>query len=112
MTTFASILCRLDALAARVRGESGLGSFQSKLAKSLATARSRTEDAQSLCGAGAKNGKKTKKSLQEAGKAVSQYVHRLAGLRARKKLDGTLRTDFVPAGQAIEPDLSSPRAHV
>src|SRR5262249_25107153 len=51
--TFASILCRLDGLAARVQGESGLGSFQSKLANSLATARSRTEDAASLCDAGA-----------------------------------------------------------
>ena len=109
--TFASILCRLDALAARVQGESDLGSFQSKLANSLATARSRTEDAQSLCDAGT-NAKKTKKRLQEARKAVSQYVHRLAGLRARKKLDGTLRTDFVQGGQAIEPDLSSLRAHV
>jgi uncharacterized repeat protein (TIGR03803 family) len=110
--TFASILCRLDALAARVQGESGLGSFQSKLAKSLDTARSRTEDAQSLCDAGAKNAKKTKKRLQDAGKAVSQYVHRLAGLPARNKLDGTLRTEFLQAGQAIEPDLSSLRAHV
>ena len=110
--TFASILCRLDALAARVQGASGLGSFQSKLAKSLDTARSRTEDAQSLCDAGAKNAKKTKKRLQEAGKAVSQYVHRLAGLPARNKLDGTLRTEFLQAGQAIEPDLSSLRAHV
>jgi len=110
--TFASILCRLDALAARVQSESGLGSFQSKLANSLGTARSRTEDAQSLCDAGAKNGKKTMKKLQEAGKAVAQYVHRLAGLRARKKLDGTLRTDFMQAGKAIEPDLSSLRAHV
>ena len=110
--TFASILCRLDALAARVQSESGLGSFQSKLANSLGTARSRTEDAQSLCDAGAKNGKKTMKKLQEAGKAVAQYVHRLAGLRARKKLDGTLRTDFMQAGKAIAPDLSSLRAHV
>jgi hypothetical protein len=110
--TFASILCRLDALAARVQGASGLGSFQSKLAKSLDTARSRTEDAQSLCDAGAKNAKKTKKRLQEAGKALSQYVHRLAGLPARNKLDGTVRSDFLKAGQAIEPDLSSLRAHV
>jgi hypothetical protein len=110
--TFASILCRLDALATHVQGESGLGSFQSKLANSLGTARSRAEDAQSLCDAGAKNANRTKKKLQEAGTAVAQYVHRLAGLRARKKLDGTLRTDFMQAGKAIEPDLSSLRAHV
>jgi hypothetical protein len=111
--TFASILCRLDALAARVHSESGLGSFQSKLAKSLGTARSRTADAQSLCDANGKNcAKKAKKRLQEAGKAVTQYVHRLAGLPARKKLDGTLRTDFLQAGQAIAPDLRTLRGHL
>jgi hypothetical protein len=109
--TFASILCRLDALAARVQGESGLGSFQPKLAKSLATAQSRTAEAQSLCDANGKNdAKKAKKRLREAGKAVSQYVHRLAGLAARKKLDGTLRTEFLQAGQAIAPDLQMLRA--
>jgi hypothetical protein len=111
--TFGSILCRLDALAARVQGDSGLGSFQSKLANSLGTARSRTADAQSLCEANGKNdAKKAKKRLQEGGKAVSQYVHRLAGLPARKKLDGTLRTDLLQGGQAIAPDLQSLRAQL
>src|SRR5262249_27234717 len=105
-------LCRLDALAARVQGESGLASFQSKLANSLGTARSRTEDAQSLCDAGGKNAKKTKKKLQDAGKAVAQYVHRLAGLRARKELHATLRTGFMQAGKAIQRDLSPLRPHV
>ncbi len=111
--TFASILCRLDALATRVQGESGLGNFQSKLANSLGTARSRTADAQTLCAANAKNdAKKAKKRLQQGGKAALQYVHRLAGLAARKKLDGTLRTDLLHAGQAIAPDLQSLRAHL
>jgi len=111
--TFASILCRLDALAGRVQGDSVLGRFQSKLAKSLDTARSRAEDAQSLCDANGKNdAKKAKKRLQEAAKAVSQYVHRLAGLPARKKLDDTPRTDFLQAGQAIVPDLTTLRAQL
>jgi hypothetical protein len=111
--TFASILCRLDALATRVQGDSVLGRFQSKLAKSLDTARSRAEDAQSLCDANGKNdAKKAKKRLQEAAKAVSQYVHRLAGLPARKKLDDTPRTDFLQAGQAIVPDLTTLRAQL
>jgi hypothetical protein len=105
--TFASILCRIAALADRVDGESGLGAFQSKLAKSLETARSRADDARTLCEAS--NLKKTKKRLQQSAKALSQYVHRLAGLTARKKLDAALRTDFLQAGQAIEPDVKTLR---
>ncbi len=108
--TFASILCRVDALADRVDGESGLGSFQSKLAKNLDTARSRTDEGRTLCEAS--NVKKTKKRLQQAGKALTQYAHRLSGLPARKKLDATLRADFLQAGKAISPDVTTLRAHV
>jgi hypothetical protein len=108
--TFASILCRVDALADRVDGESGLGSFQSKLAKNLDTARSRTDEGRTLCEAS--NVKKTKKRLQQAGKALTQYAHRLSGLPARKKLDATLRADFLQAGKAIAPDVTTLRAQV
>jgi hypothetical protein len=76
-----------------------LGAHQSKLAKSVDTARSRTNDAESLCEGG--NLRKTKKRLQQAGKALTHYAHRLAGQAARKKLDATLRTEFLQAGQAI-----------
>ena len=105
--TFASILCRIDALRSSVDAETGLGSFQSKLAKSLGTANARTTDAQSLCG---QNLKKTRKRLQQAAKALTQYAHRLAGLPARKKLDDTLRRSFLGAGQAIIPDVKTLRA--
>jgi hypothetical protein len=105
--TFASIRCRLGALADRIAGASGLGAYQSKLAKSVDSARSRANDAESLCEGG--NLKKTKKRLQQAAKALTQYAHRLAGQAARKKLDGTLRTDFLQAGQAIQPDVKNLR---
>jgi hypothetical protein len=108
--TFTSIECRLDDLSERVDGEDGLGAFQSKLAHSVATARSRTADAQSVCGTG--NAKKTKKRLQQAAKALTQYAHRLAGLPARKKLDAAIRAEFLQAGQAIVPDLKTLRTQV
>jgi hypothetical protein len=106
--TFTSIVCRIESLLARVNAEPGLGAFQSKLAKSLGTARARTDDARTLCDDA--NVKKTKKQLQQAAKALAQYVHRLAGLPARKKLDVALRSELLQAGQAIGPDVKSLRS--
>ena len=108
--TFASITCRIDALSARVSAESGLGKFQPKLAHSLDIAKSRSETAQGLCGGG--NLKKTRKRLQQTAKALTQYAHRLAGRPARKKLDDTLRMDFLQAGEAIVPDVKTLRSQV
>ncbi len=45
-------------------------------------------------------------------KALTQYVHRLKGLAARKKLDATLRATFVAAGEAIVPDVVALRGRL
>ena len=105
--TFTSIDCRLAALLARVNGEPGLGAFQAKLAQSVGKARMKAGEAASLC---ADNVKKTKKRLQQAATAMKQYVHRLNGLAARKKLDATLRQSFAADGAAIAADLKALRA--
>jgi predicted negative regulator of RcsB-dependent stress response len=108
--TFASIRCRLEALRARVAAENGLGTFQAKLDKSLATALARLGDARGLCDGG--NLKKTRKRLQQARKAVDQYDHRLGSLAARKKLDTALRSGLQAAGKPIESDLRTLRSTV
>ncbi len=108
--TFASIVCRLDTLFTRVSGESALGSFADKLAKSIDAARTRAAEARTLCGGG--DLKKTRKHLQQAAKALSQYVHRLSGRPARKKLQEAIRTDFLQAVQAIAGDVAALRAQV
>jgi cysteine-rich repeat protein len=108
--TFPSIRCRLDALGGRVEAESGLGGFQSKLADNLTKAASITDEAESLCDQG--NLKKTKKRLQQAAKALTQYTHRLAGHPAKKKLDPAIRQTYANAGAAIGSDLKALRAQV
>jgi cysteine-rich repeat protein len=105
--TFDSILCRLDALIARVKAEGGLGSFQSKSVKSLQQAMVSTQAAQT-----ATKAKKARKSLQQAAKAITTYAHRLGSLTARKKLDATLRTDFQHAGDPIKADLVTLRSQL
>ena len=107
--SYESVLCRIAALLDRVRAESRLGTFQAKLAKSLQIAQTRTGEAQALG-----SGKKAKKKLQQAARALTEYAHRLSSLSARKKLksQGSLRTDFLSQGNAITPDVKRLRAQL
>jgi uncharacterized repeat protein (TIGR03803 family) len=105
--TFASVRCRIEALRADVNAETGLGAFGPKLSKNLEKALAHTDDAFALCDSG--NAKKAKSRLAQVKKALTQYVHRLKGLAARKKLDATLRAAFVARGEAIVPDATALR---
>jgi hypothetical protein len=108
--TFASVICRLEALLGRVNAESRLGAFGPKLAHTLTKGRDRATDARTLCAAG--NAKKPKTRLKQVGRALIQYVHRLAGLPARKKLDDGLRRELLGAGKSIEPDVGTLRKNL
>jgi hypothetical protein len=108
--SFASIDCRLALLLADVNDASGLGTYQAKLAKNVTKARSRATDGGTLCGQS--NVKKTKKRLLQAAKAMSQFVHRLNGSAAKRKLDATLRRRFVADGTLVQSDLKAFRATV
>lgn len=107
--SFASIDCRLALLLTNVNGASGLGTYQAKLARNVIKARSRATDGRTLCGQS--NVKKTKKRLLQAAKAMSQFVHRLNGSAAKRKV-ATLRQTFVDAGTQVKSDLKAFRATV
>jgi predicted outer membrane repeat protein len=107
--TFVSIDCRLVALLGDLAAEPGLGSFGPKLLHSVQTAKTRKLSAEILCRSpSAKNTKKMKKQLQQAAQALTQYVHRLNSLAARKKIP-SLRQRFVGEGAPILADLNSLR---
>jgi cysteine-rich repeat protein len=110
--TYGSIQCRLDALIARVQGESRLGAFQAPSEKSLMTAKARTVAAQGLI---LTNAKKARKLLQQAAKAIAQYARRLGSLTARKKLGptlGALRAELQRAGDPIVKDIKTLRSQL
>ena len=108
--TFASIDCRLVALLSHVNGASGLGDFGPKLAHSVEKARDRTTDAGSACRQPIFT--KAKKRLQQAATALTQYTHRLRSLRAKKRLDGTLRQTFIDEAAPILRDAKTLRGLV
>ena len=99
------MLCRIDALIERLIGASALDRLEPKLATSLAKARTRIVQAETVCRDG--DLKKTKKRLHRAAKALSRYVHRLDAGSASKQLDDQLRRRFLEAGEEIAPDLDA-----
>src|SRR5262249_48808219 len=107
--TFPSVRCRLVALREQVSSEPGLGAYAPKLEQNLDKALARLDDAKSHC-ASAAGTKKAKSRLGQVKKALTQYVHRLSGLAARKKLDPTLRQSFIDTGATITPDVATLRA--
>jgi hypothetical protein len=102
--TFASVDCRLVALLARVNATSGLGTFAPKLMQNLGKAKDDGEAGARFCAAS--DLKHTRQQLKEAIRALIDYVHRLNGHAARKKVPG-LRQELVAAGEPIEADLKS-----
>ena len=93
--------------------ETGLGTFQKRLGKVLVRAGKSATGAETACGATSRTAlKKTKKQLQQAAKALTQYAHALASLSARKKLDGALRQTFLDAAATITRDVKTLRGLV
>jgi hypothetical protein len=94
----------LVALLDRLQTTPGLGAFGPKLAQNIGKAKD-TEDAGAhFCAAS--DLKHTRQQLKKAIRGLINYVHRLNGLAARKKLSG-LRQEFIAAGEPIEADLKS-----
>src|SRR5262249_26474115 len=101
--TFVSVDCQIDALLERIAGEPLLGTFAAKLTHSIETAKGKKLNAEDACRAS--NVKKTKKQLQLAARGFAQYLHRLKGRAARKKLDATIRQSFIDDGTRIQQAL-------
>jgi cysteine-rich repeat protein len=108
--TFASIVCRLQALGGTLQADVTLGRFQSPLGRTVQTALSNTDEAETLCDAA--NLKKTRKRLAQAAKALGQYAHRLGQRNARNQLAPARRQELLQTGAAITADLKTLRAGV
>ena len=107
--TFASVDCRLVALLARMDATPGLGAFGPKLAQNIGDAKDDVEAGVQFCAAS--DLKHTRQRLKRAMRALIDYVHRLNGHAARRKLRG-LGQEFVAAGGPIKADLKSLKSAV
>jgi hypothetical protein len=107
--TFASLDCRLAALVTLVNDTPGLGSFGPKLLNNVQQAKDDEEAAATFCGKS--DVKHARQRLKKAARALIDYVHRLNGHAARKKL-AAIRQTLIAAGQPIGTDLGSPKRTV
>ncbi len=90
--TFASVLCRLDALGDDVASATDLGTRQAKLAALVAAARANAAQAET-----APSARKRKALLAGAAKKLAAFVHRLASRGAQKTIPEATRTRLASA---------------
>lgn len=101
--SYASIVCRMDALDSQVRGAQA-GQLTSKLLGALERAKAKTQEAQRLTTGG--QAAKAKMSVRAAMRALSKMQVRLRS-RAGKKIPDPLRSSMLDAAGRIGRDLRS-----
>lgn len=105
--TFASILCRLDALLATVDSAGDLGTTKTALRNGVATARSKTQAADDSVTAGRK--KPASNALKKAARKLIDFDHRLRSLRSRKNIPADTRAALLADAGPILDDLKTLR---
>ena len=90
------------ALLGRLQTTPGLAAFGPKLAQNIGKAKDTEEAGAHFCAAS--DLQHTRQRLKQAIRDLIDYVHRLNGPAARKKLPG-LGQEFIAAGEPIEADL-------
>lgn len=101
--TFASILCRLDALIADVNTSGDLGKFKGGLARQLGRARKRTVQASGRVDAG--KARTARGPLRDAIQAVGAFIHRLNSNNVRKKVGAPIRATLTDGAGPIQADM-------
>jgi len=106
--SFASILCRLEALGEATSNSDELGGQKPKLEKTLSQAAQLTTRAREKCGDGGKNAKKkTGRDLKKAGRKLLGYKRGLTSNHARKQIEESVRDAFVGLVQPIIDDVKA-----
>ena len=100
--TFASILCRLQALRDATAAATALGDLRTKLDQSLGQAIHRATAARDFCSRS--DAKHAKSRLKQVGRQLVQFSHRLRGPKARKTAPLEVRQPRASEGDAIKGD--------
>jgi hypothetical protein len=105
--TFASIICRLEALLATVDAASDLGTTKTALRNGVAAALSKTQAADDSVTAGRK--KPASNALKKAARKLIDFDHRLRSLRSRKNIPADTRAALLGDAGPILDDLKTLR---
>ena len=105
--TLAALRCHLDALGAQIAADATLGSYGPKLASTLDRATAFAGQGDEACVSG--DAKTASRRMKQAQKLLQKMAHRLSGLTARKRLDGTVRSTFISAINGVRSEVGALR---
>jgi hypothetical protein len=105
--SFASLICRLDALLASVQAAPDLGTTKNALVNGVTAARSKTRSAEAS--ANASSTRPANNALKKAARKMINFGHRLRSLRSRKKIPAATRSGLLTQWQPILDDLKALR---
>jgi hypothetical protein len=105
--SFASLICRLDALLASVQAAPDLGTTKAALVNGVTAARTKTQSAEASANAGST--RPANNALKKAARKMIDFGHRLRSLRSRKKIPAATRSGLLTQSQPILDDLKALR---
>jgi len=105
--SLADVRCRLDALGAHIAADATLGSFGPKLGSTLGRATALARHGDDACAAN--DVKTASRRMKQAQRLLQKMEHRLSGHTARKRVDATVRSDFIGTIHALWFDVSALR---
>ncbi|HJQ82643.1 MAG TPA: hypothetical protein VKA21_01100 [Candidatus Binatia bacterium] len=105
--TFASLNCRLAALAARIAASTEITKQQTQLVDQLGKAKERKNQAETSCAQS--DAKHAGKRLKQAVRKMIQFGHRLRSNTGRRSMPAALRTELITTGDGIKADLQTRR---
>jgi hypothetical protein len=108
--SLALVRCRLDALGGEIAADgTALGSLGSKLGRTLARATTLAGEGSDAC---ATNDAKTASPrMKQTQQLLQKMAHRLRGLAARKRVDGSVRSSLIATIHGIQADVAVQRSH-
>jgi hypothetical protein len=105
--SLAAVRCRLDALGGQIAADATLGSFRASLGRTLARATALARQGDEACAAN--DVSSAKRHVKRANRLLQNMAHRLSGLAARKRIDGSLRSSLLATIQGIRSEVAALR---
>ena len=102
-----AVRCRLDVLGGQIAAEPTLGAFGAKLGHVLGRAAALARRGDDACAAN--DAGKARRRLKQVQTVLQHIAHRLGGLVARKRLDGSVRSSLIATISGLLTDVATLR---
>jgi hypothetical protein len=105
--SLAAVRCHLEVLGGQIASDTSLGSFGSRLGRALDRAVALARQGDDACAAD--DGTTARRRMKQTQRLLQGMAHRLSGLTARRRLDGTMRSSLVATIRGIRVEVAALR---